>query len=91
MTQHPSHKEHISRLNRAKGQIEAIGRMIEEGAYCIDIITQIRAARSALKRVELDILETHMGMCIVKASQAKNEEERADKIKEVMNAIKKYE
>jgi DNA-binding FrmR family transcriptional regulator len=91
MSKNPSHKEHISRLNRAKGQIEAIGKMIEEGRYCVDIITQVRAARSALKRVELDILETHMGTCVLSAAASKDEKKKAEKIAEVMNILKKYE
>jgi DNA-binding FrmR family transcriptional regulator len=91
MSNHPSHKAHISRLNRAKGQVEAVGRMIEEGRYCIDIITQVRAARSALKRIELDILETHMGMCVTKAASSKDEKQKAEKIAEIMNLLKKYE
>lgn len=91
MAKHPSHKIHISRLNRAKGQIEAVGRMIEEGKYCIDIITQVRAARAALKRIELDILETHMGMCVSSAAASNDEKKKAEKIAEVMNVLKKYE
>jgi len=91
MSTHPSHKNHISRLNRAKGQIEAISKMIEEGRYCIDIITQVRAARAALKSIELGILETHIGMCVASAAASKDEKKKAEKIAEVMNVLKKYE
>ena len=88
---HPSHKNQISRLNRAKGQIEAISKMIEEERYCIDIITQVRAARAALKSIELGILETHMEMCLASASSSKDEKKKAEKIAEVMSVLKKYE
>lgn len=91
MSKHPSHQNQISRLNRAKGQIEAISKMIEEERYCIDIITQIRAARAALKSIELGILETHMGMCVASAVSSKDETKKAEKIAEVMNMLKKYE
>ena len=47
-TMHPSHKEHLGKLNRVSGQVEGVKRMIDEGKYCVDIMTQIRAARSRL-------------------------------------------
>ena len=61
---HPSHKEHLGKLNRTSGQVEAVKRMIDEGKYCVGIITQIRAARSALKAIELAVLETQMKSCL---------------------------
>ncbi|MRN79977.1 metal-sensitive transcriptional regulator, partial [Brucella sp. 10RB9210] len=50
---HPCHSKHLSKLNRVAGQVEAIKKMINENRYCVDIMTQIKAARSALKAVEL--------------------------------------
>ena len=37
---HPSHKDHLGKLNRVSGQVEAVKRMIDEGKYCVDIMTQ---------------------------------------------------
>ncbi len=88
---HPSHKNHISRLNRAKGQIEAVAKMIAEERYCIDIITQVRAARAALKSIELGILETHMGACIANAVSSNDKKKKDEKIAEVIHLLKKYE
>jgi DNA-binding FrmR family transcriptional regulator len=51
MSDHPSHRDQLARLNRARGQLDAVTRMIDEGRYCIDILTQLRAARSALRAV----------------------------------------
>ena len=45
----PSHLENIPRLNRIAGQIEGIKKMIEDGRYCPDILSQLRAVRSAVK------------------------------------------
>lgn len=60
----PSHAENIPRLNRAAGQIEGVKKMIEERRSCADIIAQLRAARSALKAVESNILKRHLQHCV---------------------------
>ena len=90
MSHHPSHVEQLPRLNRAMGQIEAVKRMISEGQYCVDILTQLRAARSALKAVELGVLETHMGSCL-KRSAREDEGRQMAQIAEIMALLKKYE
>jgi len=86
----PSHTEHLVKLNRVSGQVDAVKRMIDEGKYCVDIMTQIRAARSALKAIELAILETHMKSCLSKASCC-DASEQGDKIEEIIVLLKKYE
>ncbi len=55
-----THSENIARLSRIEGQIKGVKRMIEEGEYCIDIITQVQAARSAMQSVSKIILEKHL-------------------------------
>ncbi len=70
---HPSHKKEVSRINRAIGQLEAVKRMIDEGKYCVDIMSQLRAARNAIKTIELGVLETHMGACVVDACASRDE------------------
>ena len=54
-----------SRLNRIEGQVRAINRMIEEDVYCDDVLTQIRATRSALNSVATKLLDHHMKSCIM--------------------------
>ena len=49
---HPDHSTDIKRLNRIVGQIEGIKKMIEDKRYCQDILTQTKAASSALKSLE---------------------------------------
>ncbi|WGK70156.1 metal-sensitive transcriptional regulator [Candidatus Haliotispira prima] len=87
---HPSHKEHLGKLNRVSGQVEAVKRMIGEGQYCVDIMTQIKAARSALKAVELAVLETHMKSCLDQACR-NSPDEQHQKIEEIITLLKKYE
>ncbi len=64
MEKNPSHADNLPRLNRISGQIDGIKKMIEDERYCIDIINQIRAARSALKAVEINILNKHLTHCV---------------------------
>ena len=90
MTEHPSHAGQLARLNRAAGQIEGIKRMIGEGQYCVDILTQLRAVRSAIKTIELGVLETHMKSCLTK-SCCEDEARRDTQLAEIMTLLKKYE
>lgn len=87
---HPSHKDNLGKLNRISGQIEAVKRMIDEEKYCVDIMTQIRAARSALKAVELSVLKTHMKCCLNQVCNH-SAEEQDKKIEEILALLKKYE
>lgn len=58
-------KAMISRLNRIEGQIRGIKKMIENETYCDDVINQIEASRSALKSIEIILLESHIQNCVV--------------------------
>lgn len=91
MSKNPSHKNHISRINRAIGQLEAIKRMIEEEEYCINIMSQVRAVRSAVKTIELGILETHISNCLVDACASNNEAAKEKRLNEIIQLLKKYE
>lgn len=84
-----THKESLNRLARVGGQISGIKRMIEEEKYCIDIITQIQAARSALRSLELKILEKHMQHCVNNALTEGNREHADEKITELLRVMKK--
>lgn len=59
-------------LNRIEGQVRGIARMVEEDRYCIDIVTQISAARAALRRLEEDVLQEHIVHCVEKAITSGN-------------------
>ena len=56
-----------NRLSRVEGQVRGIAKMLNEDRYCIDILTQLQAARSALARVETEMLRDHLGHCIESA------------------------
>jgi len=62
---HPAERAKVkARLSRVAGQIAGIQKMVDEDRYCMDILTQIAAARAALDRAGLELLTAHIGGCI---------------------------
>jgi DNA-binding FrmR family transcriptional regulator len=53
-----------TRLRRIEGQVRGLQRMVDEDAYCIDVLTQVSAATRALQGVALELLETHLDHCV---------------------------
>ena len=86
-----THAENMARLSRIEGQIKGVKRMIDEGEYCIDIITQIQAARAALQSVSKLILEKHLKHCVADALVAHDEAAIDEKLTEIMAVIKRME
>lgn len=68
----------IRRLKIIEGQIRGLEVMVEEGKYCIDIITQTSAVKQALSGVEDALMESHLGTCLVHQIQ-KGQTEKATK------------
>lgn len=73
-----------NRLSRIEGQVRGIARMIDEGRYCIDILTQLQAARSALARVETEMLGDHLQHCIESAIVSGDAKEQRQKAEELI-------
>jgi DNA-binding FrmR family transcriptional regulator len=86
---HPSHQTELPRLRRVRGQVEAIERMIAEGRYCVDILQQIKAARSALQSLEKSILRTHLEGCVRQALTAPDAFDAEKKLKEISELLGK--
>lgn len=76
-------------LKTARGQIDGLLKMVEEDRDCIEISTQISAATSMLKKVNLEILSAHLNCCVRKTIETGNEEQKQEKINEIINVIKK--
>ncbi|SJM67274.1 metal-sensitive transcriptional regulator [Gulosibacter sp. 10] len=87
------YREHVqplkNRLRRIEGQVRGLERMVDEDAYCIDVITQISAAKAALDRVALILLEDHLGHCVADAAAAGDSEVSATKIQEVTDVVRR--
>ena len=86
---HPEYDEQLPGLNRIEGQVKGIKRMIENRRYCVDILTQIKAVKAALHKVEQEILKKHMQHCLKNAVAAKDENEIQEKIDELMQLLNK--
>ena len=77
----------LKRLNRIEGQVRGIGRMIGEDRYCIDVLTQIAAARAALRRVEDEVLRDHVAHCVEHAIASGDAEDQRRKVAELMDVF----
>ena len=80
----------IKRLNRIEGQVKGIQKMVDEERYCIDILTQISAIRSAINRVGNIILENHIKGCVSNSIKEGETQESEELISELMETINKF-
>jgi CsoR family transcriptional regulator, copper-sensing transcriptional repressor len=75
----------LDRLARIEGQVRGVARMVEEDRYCIDVVTQINAARAALDKVALGLLDGHVRHCLVGGQGGPSDP--ADQAAELMGAV----
>ena len=87
MKNHPSHNKQIASLKRVEGQIRGIINMVNEEKYCVDILYQIKAAKSALVSIESKILENHIESCV--KNSLKNTNDVDEKVSELLKLINK--
>lgn len=80
----------LKRLARIKGQVEGLARMVEDERYCIDILTQLSAAETALRTVGLHLLDTHVRSCVVRALQSGSPTESETKTNELLEAVARF-
>lgn len=79
----------LNRLNRIEGQVRGVARMVEDGRYCIDILTQVQAVRAALARVETELLKGHLGHCIEGAIVSGDKDEQRRKAAELIELLER--
>jgi len=79
-----------TRLARIEGQVRGIARMVDEERYCIDILTQMQAVKSALKRVEEQILKEHAAHCVAHAIRSGDAKDQTRKFNELVELFGKY-
>ena len=75
-----------NRLKRIEGQIRGISGMVENDAYCVDILTQVSAVRAALTAFSKELLESHIKECVVE--DIKNES--FEKVDELVAVVERF-
>jgi CsoR family transcriptional regulator, copper-sensing transcriptional repressor len=79
----------LNRLNRIEGQVRGVARMVEDGRYCIDVLTQVQAVRAALARVETELLKGHLDHCIEGAIVSGDKDEQRRKAAELIELLER--
>ena len=81
------HESALKRLKTVEGHIRGVQRMVEEDAYCIDVIRQVQAVQAALNKVSTLILDGHLNHCVTTAIQGEDPAERQRVLKEVLEVF----
>jgi len=84
------HSAQIVRLSRIEGQIRGISKMIQEKRYCVDILTQIRSASSALAKVQENIFKGHLESCVKDSLTGDDPRDREAKVDEILDILSKF-
>jgi len=87
---HARHTGQLQRLRRIEGQVRGLVRMVEEERYCVDILTQLRAARAALKRVEESVLRDHVEHCVAQAIRSGDPAQQRGKVDELLGVLGRF-
>ena len=78
------------RLHRIEGQVRGIERMVDDDRYCIDVLTQIAAVRTALESLGLRVLEDHVTHCVNHALASGDEQAATEKSEELLAAVARF-
>ena len=79
----------INRLNRVAGQVRGLAQMIEDDRYCMDILHQMQAVKSALTKVETQVLKDHAACCVAEAIASGDEGDQREKFEELVELFEK--
>ena len=80
----------VKRLHRIEGQVRGVERMLAEDRYCIDVLTQIAAASTALESLAFRILDMHVAHCVAGALASGDEAEAEEKSRELLEAVHRF-
>ena len=78
-----------NRLRRIEGQVRGLQRMVDQDAYCVDILTQVAAVQTALEQVAVNVLDGHVRGCVADAV-AGDGPEAEQKLDELMAAVRRF-
>ncbi len=86
-TPNSAKKDALNRLRSIEGHVRGIERMVENDAYCIDIMKQIKAVQNALERVNSLLLANHLQTCVTTALRSNDDVERERVINEIIDVF----
>lgn len=78
-------------VKTARGQIEAVLKMIDEDRYCMDIVTQLKAAEALLHKAQREVMKAHLSGCVQDAFVCGSEGDREQKMNEIMKLLDKIQ
>jgi CsoR family transcriptional regulator, copper-sensing transcriptional repressor len=81
------HESALKRLKTVEGHIRGVQRMVEDDAYCIDVIHQIQAVQAALNKISAQILDEHLNSCLITAVRGEDAAERERVLKELIDVF----
>jgi DNA-binding FrmR family transcriptional regulator len=79
-----------NRLARIEGQVRGIQRMVDEDAYCVDVLTQVAAVQTALEQVAVQVLDAHVRTCVADAVAGPDAAEAEERLDELMAAVRRF-
>lgn len=82
-----SNDQIIRRLKSAEGHMRGIQKMVDDDAYCMDIVNQIQAVQAALSKISSVILDRHLHTCVTTVIRGDNADERERVISEVLSVF----
>jgi CsoR family transcriptional regulator, copper-sensing transcriptional repressor len=80
----------VTRLHRIEGQVRGIERMVEDDRYCIDVLTQVGAVKTALESLAFELLTDHVNHCVAGALEAGDASAAAEKSDELLAAVQRF-
>ena len=89
MRSEEEHKKLMNRLKRIEGQVRGVEKMLDENAYCPDIMVQISAINNALNSFNKELLASHMKSCVVEDIQAGKGDEAIDELAALLQKVMK--
>lgn len=79
----------LKRLTVIEGHLKGVKKMVEQDAYCIEVIHQIHAVQSALNKISAMILDDHLNSCVISAVRGENPDDRERVLKEIAELFEK--
>jgi len=79
--------DNVRRLQTVEGHIRGVKRMLDEDAYCIDVIRQINAIQAALNKISINILEDHLNSCLIAAIRGEDKQDQERVLQEIVEVF----